>query len=617
MDTNSLETSIRIHNSAYRNGTPFIGDEEYDQLLSQHRSVVGILPHETFLRMLTEVGGDVAHKFVIGSLRKAKHATEDLYKYLISIEFQPIFCTEKIDGMSFVATYINGIFTSGASRGDGFTGINLTDKLIHILPTKINTTGVFTLRGELTLTGDNHIRLGFKNRRNGTIGLIGRDNISTDELKMVKAITYRILEGDGSARSIQEQLKTLEELGFSVPSNIILYPMSTPNPGEAIGDMLCTFLTTNRSKAIYNIDGVVVCPLNYAGEDVFLPEKMIAYKINQDAVQATVVGIEWNISKQRLLKPVVLVTPTEIDGTTVSRVTSYNAQWVLDNGIGEVSVVGIVKSGEIIPKIVDIYKTTPVVLPDECPSCGTILGKTGVDLICTNKHCSAAGVKEVESFLMKMNVDGAKATTIENLGIKSIDDLLDWTPDKQYKSQNSLYEELSTKIFNAPAVKLFTAMRFDGFGRKMVNKLLDHYGSYQAATVAVKEVATSKTRKEFSLPEGFTSWNITKAAPSWESNLIMLDKICTDPRYQAPEEKVLNDNLAGKSFLFTGTLTTPRKQAEALVLNNGGVIASSVSKNLSYLIAGDSAGSKLDKANKLGVTVLSEVEFKNMVSACK
>lgn len=600
-------------NDSYRAGTPEVSDEQYDNLLSKLQTLIPADKYASFVRTLMEPGGEVAHPYAMGSLRKVKYGEGQLVPWMQKNLARTLLVSEKVDGLSFVATYINGCLAKGATRGDGRTGVLITDKLLHILPNQLTEPVTLDVRGELTLTDDDHQRLGFKNRRNGTVGLINRDAVSTAAVAKIKGLAYQIKSGYMATTSVEDHLKVLRRLGFQTPSWTHIDSNQTGILG--IEGMLTSYLNERKAKAPYDIDGLVISDADYRLEDQHLPDGMVAFKVNQDAVTTTVTGIEWNVTKNGLVKPVVLIEPVEIGGSTVSRVTGYNAQWLLDNGIGEGAVCGVVKSGEIIPCITDVYQTAPVVFLGECPSCGTSLDLVGVDLCCDNEACGAAGVKTVESFLSKLNIEGAKATTLEKLGIRSMDDLLDWQPDMTYKSQSSLCDEIQRKVFNAPADQLFAAMLFDGFGRKMIARLAEYYGSRLAATGAIRSVAEGKDPAE-GYPEGFTSLNMGKAAASWEANLEILGRICADPRYTEPAEEVkpVGGKLEGRSFLFTGTLSMPRKQAEKLVTDNGGSIASSVSKNLTYLVAGEAAGSKLDKANKLGVTVLTEEAFKAMVA---
>jgi DNA ligase (NAD+) len=621
-----LAASISFFNTAYRSGQPAISDEEYDMALEQYRGMVSPDDYAAFARTLTEVGGDVKHPYIVGSLKKVKFGEGKLMPWVQKhasqsrtvggVAHPSLLLMAKINGLSYVASYVDGVFHRGSTRGDGYFGREISNKLCWILPPKLSKPVTMDIRGEITLSGEDHIELGFRNRLNGSVGLINRDNAGIDDISKLKGYAYQIKSGHMADATLYEQLMELLVLGFKLPEFAPAVAVGLIAP-DKVEEHLAGILADWKSRSVYDIDGLVICGMDYILEDEFYPEGLVAFKVNQEAVPTTVLDIEWNVSKNGTVKPVVIISPIEIKGSTVGRVTGYNAQWLLDNGIGAGTLVGVIKSGDIIPKIIEIYQAAPVVFLGECPCCGTSLDKIGVDLVCTSEFCGAQGVKEVESFLVKLGVDGTKSTTLENLGIQSFEALLSWRPDVKYKGQTNLYAELEAKAFNAPADKIFSAMLFDGFGRKMVGKLIEFYGSLAEASCAVREVAAAETREGFALPEGFTDWNISKAAPSWMRNLDQMEAICADPRYRKPAvaAKVVGGVLEGKSFLFTGTISMPRKQAEALVTGNGGTIASGVSKTLSYLVAGEAAGSKLDKATKLGIAILTEQEFKGMVAA--
>ena len=609
-----LAAALVAANTSYRSGNPEITDEEYDNGIAVYSGMVSPEEATSFVRQMTESGGEVKHPYLVGSLKKVKFGEGQLSAWLKKLSAdKKMLLQAKIDGMSFVAQYVSGVLMSGATRGDGFSGISISNQLAWILPAKLSKPVTLAVRGELALTGDDHVDMGFKNRRNGVVGLLGRDNSSIADLQKVKAYAYQIKAGHMADAPVYHQIVELEALGFQTPAYLPELPFSEYSE-EHLEATLAEILTGFKDSEPYSIDGLVLSSMTYCIEDAFLPEMMVAFKVNEDAVSTTVMGIEWNTTKNGRVKPVILISPVEISGTTVSRVTGFNAQWVVDMGIGAGAVVKVVKSGEVIPYLKEVCQEVPAVLIDECPSCQSLLDKVGVDLVCSNEFCSAASIKTVESFLVKMGVDGAKATTIENLGIKTLADLISWIPDRQYKGQTNLYSELGSKVFNAPADQLFSALVFDGFGRKMVSKLIEFYGSRFAASSAVRAIAEGGNHGQ-SIPEGFTEHNISKAAASWEQNLEQVGAICRDPRYVEPAPKavaVVGGSLSGKSFLFTGTISMPRKQAEAMVTENGGTVASGVSKTLSFLVAGESAGSKLDKANKLGVAVLTEQEFREM-----
>lgn len=273
-----LEKRISDLSAAIRSGAPRASDEEYKRLLAEHRSQYGSARHEAYLRTHLEPGSNVRHRFVIGALEKIKHST-DISNFLDKTKYQPLFCVEDIGGLSFVATYIDGQFASGATRGDGHTGVDITGKLRHLLPLSIGNKGIFTIRGVLTTTCDDHLKMNFKNRRPATAELITRSNAVPSAIRMVKAIIYRILEGEGAALSLQWQHNSLAHIGFWIPSQTIISPHpQTETVADKVSAQLCAFLENQRTQDIYDCDGVVICPLNeYSGENKLIPSQMVVF----------------------------------------------------------------------------------------------------------------------------------------------------------------------------------------------------------------------------------------------------------------------------------------------------------------------------------------------------
>ena len=250
----------------------------------------------------------------------------------------------KLDGCSFVADYDNGEFVSGTSRGDGTNGTNWTGKLKYILPKTIKTKNPITIRGELVMLGDAYKTLGMKNPRNGVTGIMGEDRILPEKLKYVSALVYDILGTDMPAVEIFETL----ELDFTVPFWRVM------NVTDTTEEDLKTLYLKWKEEADFWMDGLVISEVNYVNEDVYYPELKVAFKVNSEGVPTKVVGVEWNTSMLGSITPVVLLEPVEIDGTTVKRASGYNAKYILDNKIKIGTTVYIIKSGEIIPKIIKV-----------------------------------------------------------------------------------------------------------------------------------------------------------------------------------------------------------------------------------------------------------------------
>lgn len=331
-------------NEAYRKGTPIMTDAEYDVLLGEVEDSMGVIEWLAFKKTLLEDAGTYTHQFTIGSLNKVRYGEGELDKWLTKHKVNNLVVSEKLDGCSFTATYIMGKLMSGASRGNGKTGTDWTEKLRHILPDTITFINSITIRGELVITNDKHIAMGYKNARNGVVGIMNEDKVVPSKLKNVTALVYDALDQNLNAF---DTFKLVDEY-FITPNWITMVV------DDKIEERLKDLFEQWKSVGRYMMDGLVISTADYVNEDVYHPERKIAFKVNSDGIKTLVKGIEWNISKGGLLKPVVLIEAIEIDGTTVQRATGYNAKYILDNGIRKGTIVYVQKSGDVIPKIIKV-----------------------------------------------------------------------------------------------------------------------------------------------------------------------------------------------------------------------------------------------------------------------
>ena len=330
-------------NKFYRAG---VNKELYDTVLESLEK--DMIPSEfmDFKRTLTEKKGDVKFDYVIGSLDKLKaEEPEKFDKWISKNKLTKLFVSLKIDGCSFVARYVDGEYVGCWSRGDGEEGTDWTEKGRFLLPETISALGTVDIRGEFSLTNDAHKDLGYKSRRAGTIGMLNKDGVH-QHITCIEAFAYQVLTSD---KDILHQFMFLRSHGFEVPKYEIF------NVSETIVSDLSLYYTIEKDEVRYDIDGLVISDSLWKNEnDKFLPEGKVAFKVNSSGVAANVVGIEWNLSMGRLMKPVVLIEPTEISGTTIQRVTGYNANYIVTNKIKKGVIVYIIKSGEVIPRIVDV-----------------------------------------------------------------------------------------------------------------------------------------------------------------------------------------------------------------------------------------------------------------------
>jgi len=603
-------------NEAYRTGDPLVSDSEYDDMLQEYRDAH---PDEDI--QLMDPIGKVRHEFVIGSLKKLKHdEPEPLEDWASANIGEMMFTSAKIDGMSIVAEYKNGKLIKACTRGDGYLGEDQTDKVRLIQP-EVDASFTGVIRGELTLTFDSFEELkalvpdkDHKNLRNSTVGIINSKNSVTDEMvKLVKLYAYQILKSDSDFQKMtrKAQFLKLEELGFEIPV--------WADMGKKY--INCTNLTTLYKQTCnmspYMVDGLVLCDISYSeNEDVYYPNGMRAFKVNDEFQWSTVTGIKWNLSKTGALAPVVQFDPIELVGTTVSQASGYNYEQISKQGIDVGAKVKVIKSGDIIPKIIEVehgfvgdYDHSKVV----CPECGshTELLEDSVHLHCANPKCTGKTLMEVESFILKLGVEGASKTTLRNLGIMDFDALLSFNPDKDSVSQTKLAQELKSKVYSASCQDLLAAMYWNGCGSKIVNKMIAHFGDHVQFLMFLKGIS-DKT----DLPKGVGEKMVDSMRLNVIQNIELLEAINAHPERVVPKETKappIDGPLKGMKITLTGRFERYAKKALQALLESKGAEIVSFSKKSTHLVCGGKPGpSKLKKAEGWGVKVLSEDEILDM-----
>lgn len=605
---NMLIEKIKIANEYYRKGNPVISDEEYDSLITVLKKQMPYEEYCEFIKTLTESTGENSsqHEFVIGSLSKIKHEEpESFYKWLEENKIKELFVSEKIDGCSFTAEYVNGLLVSVMSRGDGAEGTDWTDKAKQIpsLSNVIDTKDKVQIRGEFTLVGGSHLVLGYKNKRNGTVGIMNSKTPDANSLSKVEAYVYQILN---SEESIENQFHTLKMYGFSTPNFILV--QCGPNDHEYLKDVYTNFKETSP----YDIDGLVISSPMWTNEnDMFFPKGKVAYKVNSEGYDTKVIGIEWELSKTRYLKPILLVEPTEISGSTVSRVTGYNAKYIMEYGLGIGAEIKIIKSGEIIPKVIDIIKKSSPDIPSTCPECNSGLTWNGVELQCPIETCGEH--KRIEAFIKNLGIENVSEKRLREWNINTFEDILDYMPDASYKSQMDFYRQLIEKLFKVSPEDIMKSFSYDGFGSTLFDAMLNKFETL----VKINEVFCAPDRVE--LPSGIGIRTIEKARKDWQKNWLTHIMIVGDDRYEGWHSRrvVKKGKLSGMTVLFTGKFKDVRTELENMCIEQGAKIATSVTKDLSVLFcAPDKWGNstKFKKAEKLNIPIRTENEFWELIS---
>jgi len=605
-----LMERIKGYNEQYRSGNPQILDEHYDALLEEVQNILPEKSYRIFRESLGEQGGSVKLSHIAGSLRKVTYGTDQLEKWFESLQVNEFYISAKLDGMGFIATYVNGVLVSVSTTGDGETAEDITHNAKYCLPTLINIEGVIIIRGEFVLTKKDAEILGYKNARNGVVGLMKRKSTRFDKIHNVRGIAYQIM--NIYDKTYTEQYQMLNKYGFELPYCFVESLDEFSNISE-LEEYLKNTLETWKSKE-YLLDGVVISDFNAYPENVKLPTKTVAFKVNNDTVKTTVIGMDITTSKDGVLNGVAELNPVEINGTTVSRAAIYNFDNVKEKGIGPGAEVIIIKAGEIIPKIIEVVKSADIqeeLYWSKCPECGSLtIHDESVNMICPNIFCDARKYGSLETFIKNCGIKGASETSFRNWGISNFWELIYFVPIT--KSQIKFFVEFEKIVFRMPKEELITKFNWTGAGQKTIQKYINHLtfdGFIECASIE-----TEKNPK--SHPEGCGDLTWKKIIEKFDVNYRDFKLIIQDERYNPITPKIESSNsqsLNNQSFCCTGTLTRKRKEIEADIIANGGVIKS-VSKNLDFLVVGDNAGSKLTKAEKLGITILTEQELNEMLT---
>ena len=602
---------VKILNKLYREGNPLITDKEYDTLISTIKSVDP--ENEIFISGVIESVDEVNPerkeklKFPMFSLDK-ETSLEDIKKWIINKGLPlttDLVITAKYDGISILKNERTG---DAWSRGDGVFG-----ETMHEHYKKLKDEGLkqnkFTI-GEMiipkrvfasnTFYRDNGEP--FKNARNMIAGLKNSDTISED-LKYAKHIRYGFADDDF------EQNKSEQLLAISTFFNYV--PFEIRNVNELnINELNEIFAEWGKE---YDIDGLV---LDINDKDIRRklgrernnnPAYARAFKNPDWAEKAktTILKIEWNISKQGYLKPVAILSPIDLEGVTVSRVTLNNAKFVKDNNLGVGSEVIIIRSGMVIPKIIEVVKATGFKMPELE---NEIFWNDNEVELCVN-DTDEQKVKKIISFFEILNTENVSEGIIKQLfdsGYKTIKDILELKVE-DFEKLDKFGKRKASIVFNSikkstTNVNLAKLMHASGFFNNLGSKKLD----------LLMHFNEKPTFDEIIKVDGFSEISANAYLNGYDNFYEWLQTVPQITIETAKKESPTSDSLKDKSFCFTGVR---RKDLEEIIVSKSGKIASGVSKNLTYLVCKDknAGSSKLVKAEEIGVTLLSIEDLENML----
>ena len=568
---------------------------------------------------------------------------EDWYKKIVKeYNDQELVCELKIDGLAMALTYEDGVFVRGVTRGDGITGEDITNNLktVKAIPLKLFEPVSVEVRGEVYMPKESFEKLNeenlkngeklFANPRNAAAGSIRQLDSKVTAKRDLSMFCYTaIFTGDmkNPPKNHYDSLMYLKKLGFKVNPNIRL----CKNAKEAIE--YCKEWDEKRFSLDYATDGVVIKVNDFLVQQEMgftsrAPKWATAFKFPPEEVTTKLLSIEESVGKTGAITPIAILEPVQLGGSTVARASLHNFDEVgrLDVRIGD--RVYIKKAAEIIPKVVKViedeehYKLPEYVPPKKCPSCGSELQlhDEEVNLYCDNPDCPAKRCAKIEFWVSKdaMDIDKVGPSVIEQLYtknfIKTPVDLYKLTM-QDFMMLDLVKETSAFNMFNAiqdsknkPLSRLLTAFTIKNVGKETAGVLASEFGTLDnLMNATIEDLSKVEGVGEIIAKDIFDFFRKPETIQMIEE----LRSLGVEP---APPVQNLSDEFKGKTFVLTGTLQNmTRDEASEIIKQMGGKTSSSVSKNTSFVVAGESAGSKLDKAQKLGVIILTENDFLNMI----
>ena len=626
---------------------PEMSDYDYDHKLRRLEELEAQYPQfASPLSPTKRVGGEPLSKF-----EKVRHAVpleslQDVFSFDELREFAARVAEEepdaeysaepKIDGLSVALEYVDGQFVRGATRGDGLVGEDVTENLKTIRSIPMKLTGaparlivrgeVFMPRASFAVLNEEQEKLGkplFANPRNAAAGSLRQLDSSITAKRKLDILVFNLQLAEGvSFRTHSETLDYLRGLKFKVIPYELCRDMDR-------AEQYIASLGETRYELPYDIDGAVLKLNSLAGRDRLgstdkFPRWAAAFKYPPEVKETVLQEIVVQVGRTGVLTPRAIVAPVHLAGTTVTAATLHNQDFITDKDIRVGDTVRIRKAGEIIPEILEIVPekrpadTVPYFLPDKCPVCGApvVRDEDGAAMRCTGAECPAQLSRNLAHFVSReaMNIDGLGSAIIDQLieqgMVTNPADLyqLDYKafaalPGQGKKSASNLEAAIEASKQNDLA-RLLCALGIRQVGSKAAKVLASTFGSLDALMAASMEDLTA-------VPDvgETTAQNILDYFASAQSQDLIARLRAAGVNFMSTN-RITDTRFAGKTFVLTGALTMfSREEATEKIESFGGKAASSVSKKTSYVVAGENAGSKLRKANELGIPVLSEQEF--------
>ena len=633
----------------YTSDNPSVSDSEYDRLYRELVELEAAYPDQVLADSPTHrVGGKVldgfekySHQYPLYSLQDAFSREElEAFDARVRKELpQPTYiCELKIDGLSISLTYEKGILVVGATRGDGSVGENITENLKRVkdIPLTLPEELDITVRGECYMPRASFDQVNQARQENGEPEFANPRNAAAGTLRQLDTAvvakrnlaTFLYQEASPSTRDSQKKvLEHLEQLGFVVnPKQILAKSI------DEIWDFIQE-VGQERDNLPYDIDGVVIKVNDLAGQEelgftVKAPKWAVAYKFPAEEKEAQLLSVDWTVGRTGVVTPTANLTPVQLAGTTVSRATLHNVDYIAEKDIRKDDTVIVYKAGDIIPAVLRVVESKRVSkekldIPTNCPSCDSQLlhFEDEVALRCINPRCPAQIMEGLIHFASRdaMNITGLGPSIVEKLFaanlVKDVADIYRLKEDDflllegvKEKSASKLYQAIQASKENS-AEKLLFGLGIRHVGSKASQLLLQHFHSIENLAQADPEEVASIESLGSVIAQSLQTYFAT------EGSKILLDELKeagVNLVYKG-QTVVADAALSGLTVVLTGKLERlTRSEAKSKLESFGAKVTGSVSKKTNLVVAGADAGSKLQKAQELGIEVRDEAWLESL-----
>lgn len=617
---------------------PIVADKQYDELYDELRRLeeeTGTVLKDSPTR---KVGGDPIKEFEPHVHLRRLYSLDKCNSYdelrawdekIKKFDEKAVYTLEyKLDGLTLALTYEDGYFVGAATRGNGEIGENVTAQVETIKSVPLS----IPYKGRVEVQGEGIMRLSalekynetasepLKNARNGVAGAIRNLDPKVTASRNLDIIFYNVNYIEGKEISSQTDcIEFLKENGFKTEKLFVT---------DSMEKILSEIERVDRSRLDFLIDGMVVKVNDFKSRAAMgytdkFPRWAMAYKFEAEETTTILRDVVWNVGRTGKLTPLAILQPVELCGATIRKATLNNYDDILRKKVTVGSRVFIRRSNDVIPEILGVAEDNggdKINPPLTCPACGAPVYRDGVHVFCPNEHdCPPQIIGRLEHYADKecMDIRGVSGKIIGQLhavlGVSNFSDLYSLDEEKLSRLDGFKDKKISNflasvrKSISAPLDRFINALGIDGIGKKSARDLAERFGSIDALMAADRDTLTLIDDVGEILAENIVAYFAKHA-----DEIARLKAIGIDPK----TTKNTGGVLSGKKFVLTGTLTSfTRSKATELIEGAGGVVSGSVTRDTDYVLAGESAGSKLEKAKKLNVKIIDEKEFVSMLNS--